>query len=501
MSVKHFISPLAVAAASLLLAASCQKTPADPAPYGRIAFSPEGEEYTKAMLDNSELHTDGNKIKVYDYLTGFEGVINGTTLTSTSDPYKYIDDVVEYNGATSSTIWGYTTADALYPWTASGTHKFYGWLIKDNTVSPAFDSPATFADATQVLTYPEQAFTASSPQFDFIYSDIVSRDASVAANRATVDLKFKHLFTAIAFRFINESDNDITLDGFEVQIPNKGSMTLDYSGTAVAKTFTRATTGTYFYSGTSLNHLLGKKTSSTPGGRFDPISGATDGTPSYRFLWPALWGEIAPTTEYTGDKSYPNSKREYAATDSLMVIDYIDHNSIPVTSRVKFPGEDLNAGSKYIFTLKFVNKQIVLSTTELPWDYDEASIAYEEGAVVATPLVIDPTTCALDETKHTATVTSGKTIEGSFKILTPIGGTLTVAASGDIGYFDVAPIVTSVDPDRNGGIIHLAVTPKTSIVRNHDCKLKLKFYVTAHGQEIDANTIINPSDYSFVMLK
>lgn len=504
MSIKHFISPLAVAAASLLLAASCQKTPVDPVPYGKIAFSPEGEEYTKSMLNNTELHTDGNRIKVYDFLTGFEGVINGTTLTSASAPYKYIDDTVEYDSATSTTIWDYTTANALYPWTATGTHKFFGWLSKDNTVSPALASPATFVEATQTVTYPEQTLTASSPQFDFLYSDIVTRDASVATNRATVDLKFKHLFTAVGFLFANESENAITLNEFTVMLPNKNYATIDYSASPVSPALGTLTTGTDFFAKTAIAHTLAAKTGSNPGGKYDPVGDSE--TTAFRLTWPASAASIAPgPTLYvppaTGREPGVDKNRKYNASDSLIVIKYTPSGLEQQQARVRFPSEDLKAGQKYLFTLKFVNKQVKLFMTLLPWDYTEGSLAYEDDAVTGTSLVLDASTCTIDGTAHSATVTSGKTIKATFKVLTPIGGTLLVGVSGDTGYFNVSPKVITIDPDRDGGLINLSIEPLTSITRDHDCKINLHFYASAHGEEMDANSIINPDNYTFIMLK
>ena len=138
-----------------------------------------GKAATKVLMDNDDLHYNGNKIQVYDILTGFDGQITGFT-----DGGAYINEVITYDNTKSQTIWQYPTG-RLYPWTATGTHKFFGWLTYDaksslnltNLVTPTLNT------TNLTLTVPEIAFTTATDQFDFMYSDMVERDAASSAFR------------------------------------------------------------------------------------------------------------------------------------------------------------------------------------------------------------------------------------------------------------------------------------------------------------------------------
>ena len=93
-----------------------------------IRFAGGDVEETKGFLEANGLHKTHTQVKVYDFLTGFDGTINGVTVTP-SAVYKYVDDVVEYQETTLN--WPFTTVSHEYRWTKSGTHRFFGWLNKD----------------------------------------------------------------------------------------------------------------------------------------------------------------------------------------------------------------------------------------------------------------------------------------------------------------------------------------------------------------------------------
>ena len=97
-----------------------------------------------------------------------------------------------------------------HQWT-SGTHKFYGWLVKDASsnleASTLFGNNllananannknytvAAFNNTTQTLSIPTTDMSnAANKQFDFLYSNIVTSKPK----NEPVNLEFSHLFAA-----------------------------------------------------------------------------------------------------------------------------------------------------------------------------------------------------------------------------------------------------------------------------------------------------------------
>ena len=78
-----------------------------------------------------------------------------------------------------------------------------------------------------------------SPQFDFVYSNVVERNLDTSAGtdisdgtdvKRPVGLTFKHLFSAFAFTLKNESAGDLKLKDVSLQIQSGGEAGIDYSG-------------------------------------------------------------------------------------------------------------------------------------------------------------------------------------------------------------------------------------------------------------------------------
>ena len=134
-----------------------------------------------------------------------------------------------------------------YYWTKAGAHRFYGVLVNDNSVKPAL-SPATLwgdgcgfgkAGAPHVFAVPQTEMNLDSPQFDFVYSNVVERNLDTSAGtdisdgtdvKRPVGLTFKHLFSAFAFTLKNESAGHLKLKDVSLQIQSGGEAGIDYSG-------------------------------------------------------------------------------------------------------------------------------------------------------------------------------------------------------------------------------------------------------------------------------
>ena len=236
---KGYYRHILLASAALLAAASCTKTrveeiPSEPMP---ISISAVDGAATKALLDNGTFNKTGNRIQVYDYVDGV----------------YYFDDLigpdVPGNNYGFEGVWPFVAGP--HQWTP-GTHKFFGWLAEDANMTSATDAAAntpeeffgsgfnfygddeteTEADKKYTLTIPAKEMTADTPQFDFLYSNIITTEPQVEP----VALTFSHLFSAFYITALNRDDagkvtiKNITISGLN---GNK-SATVDFSGEQTA---------------------------------------------------------------------------------------------------------------------------------------------------------------------------------------------------------------------------------------------------------------------------
>lgn len=454
-----------------------------------------GKAATKVMMDNDDLHYNGNKIQVYDILTGFDGQITGFT-----DGGAYINEVITYDNTKSQTIWQYPTG-RLYPWTATGTHKFFGWLTYDaksslnltNLVTPTLNT------TNLTLTVPEIAFTTATDQFDFMYSDMVERDAA-SKNYSVVPLNFKHLFTAISVEVESKTDTKVNLKTITFEgLKNKNSATIAFNTTSTPTLGTSSNDGNFF-TATGLPMELNEDDV------YNPFTGQKNPSArTYYMLWPQSQDDVSPTNIETDPAKIADGYTHLSA-DSMIVITYdlwvVDHYESHKT-RMKFPKMAWEAGKKYHFVLQFSDKLIQLTTKVLPWDYNEYNVDYSEGTlVVPTGLKFDASTCSIPSGSNVATVVSGKNPVGTFTIMAPVGGTWMVGMTGDTEFFTVSPTSGTIDPTgAEGGRVTITVTPNLGLARPTDKQIQFRFTVTVNERVTDAQSEINRDDWIVLLPK
>lgn len=478
---------------------------------------------SKAFLNQGDLEVNGMKVKVYDFLSGYNGTILGH---ENGEEFCYIDDSVVYD---DTQTWKWPFVSASHNWTRTGVHKFFGWLLEDpsnsSLKSSSFFSTYSFNEGGQYLDIAKD-LTTSSPQYDFLYSEVNEIEA-LNRSSSIVPLDMKHLFGAFAFTVKNESSSDIRINSITVpDFPVRGHARIDYSGNTVsipAKVKANdpvAVGGTPFFNNAFSNTLLTKKVEGTPATEYDIFTAqpVSSGNYNYRLVWPVTLETIAPLTPFPENlKVDENENREYYATDSLILLNYSIGN-YTATTRVKFPrmtsseGDPMafSAGKKTKLMLQFLDKQIKLQFQVLPWDYEEVPMSFEIDAVNATQLkFVDGTYSDAGKvfeadgvtTTQQIAVLNGKTIEGSFNIYTPVGAHIQIGVSGDIDYFTVTPSATTVNPEHAGGKIVLKIIPNTSKPRTRNVKIKMHFSVIRNGREMDADTEINRDNYTIIMYK
>lgn len=191
----------------------------------RMAVSSEGAR-TKALFDAASFSAEGNVLQIWDVY--FNSVVA---------PQPYIEGTNVVSTGTTGVVWPFKEGDAVsspdkhYYWTKTGTHRFYGVLVKDNSGSAPL-TPTTgwgFDAAHKVYSVPTTTLTLTSPQFDFVYSNVIERNLDNGAPTTAVPLKFNHLFSAFGFTFENDSPSSFNIKSATLKVANKAAATIDYS--------------------------------------------------------------------------------------------------------------------------------------------------------------------------------------------------------------------------------------------------------------------------------
>lgn len=187
----------------------------------RMAVSSEGTR-TKALFGAASFAAKGNVLQIWDVY--FNSVVA---------PQAYIEGTNVVSTGTTGAVWPFKEGDAVkhYYWTKTGTHRFYGVLVKDNSGSAPL-TPTTgwgFDAAHKVYSVPTTTLTLTSPQFDFVYSNVIERNLDNGAPTTAVPLKFNHLFSAFGFTFKNDSPSSFNIKSVSLKVGNKAAATIDYS--------------------------------------------------------------------------------------------------------------------------------------------------------------------------------------------------------------------------------------------------------------------------------
>lgn len=497
---------------TLLTASACRKESYDPAVFRDQAIRFSGNRVTKGFLESDGLYKTGTQVKVFDFLTGFDGEVNGTTYTP-SDQIKYIDDVVEFLGG--SNTWPYQTVSHEYRWTKSGTHRFFGWLNKDQaynddeglTTADFFGSSPSLNENTLVMTTPTYSWTTASPQYDFVYAkSAVLRDAS-QNDYSDIELPMKHLFTAVSLTFENKSTGTpVQVTGLSTLYEgrdlflHKGSATVDYSGNGeaipsyslsgdVENPFFSASniSGTTILSGEKYDILSGVKLNNADG---SAVYGAS---PSFYMTWPLTVSQISPGPsgeDVFGDKFYTDE-------DKVLAVTYQAGGLAPETIRVPFPGKPWLAGTRNHMNIEFTEKAISITAETLPWDYNEQTISFNDESVVVPDggkISIDGMSNLSDNaTIYLTTLTPEVTcklhissLKGSTLIITKVGA--------DPSFFTLDPGTLTITGNQLSFKVKSSNLNTGGVERT--CQLTFSVQLP-DGREIDADSEIMANDHNY----
>ena len=512
---------------------SCEKQPVeDPALSEQLILldTAPGANDTKGFLNSVDLTKDGTQFQTFDYLSRYRGTVMGHT---NGEEFEYFSNTVTYKSDATDWKWlfGDVASPTTYRWTRTGTHHFFGWLMADGHDATNLKTNSFFTythpyDNNNKKATLAKNLTVDDLQYDFLYSGVDSVDVTTNGAPAKVDMPMKHLFGALGVSISNNSDLDVIVYGVSFQnFPNRNTVTLDYSDFTAEDVLSynqpAYASGSVFFPNKIPNNnpiTLYNRNLSSGGKVYDAITrdDITDSAPSYHMAWPVLRSVLEPTSiSYDGE-----GNPVYASNAPLILVDCKVGTQDRKTLKLKFPTNSetpwfITAGKKTHLMLQFLNKQISLSFTIKDWQFEKYPMSYEDDAISATQLKFTLNTYTGGETeringvKHTvikltASSTAGSYIAtGSFKVFTPVNGTLTVGLggnaddfvatlqSGDATYGGTESI--TINPNRDGGKITLSIRPVGTPA--HGSRCFLHFGVRNNGRDSEADSEINRDAY------
>ena len=489
---KGYYRHILIASALLLAAVGCNKTPA-PGPEltdAPIMLSATESGTTKALLNNVTFNTTGNRIQVYDFVN------DGTTTTKHIDAYAGPD--VDSNSPMHEygTTWPFedkaTGQPTIYQW-IPGTHKFFGWLAKDAnfglttpmTPETFFTGGFAFNETTQTLTIAPKAIDHTTPQFDFMYSNVVTTEPQ----NDPVDMLFSHLFAAVSIGVENSTSSFVKIEDFKIEgIPSTRGASISFGGTAAAVSYSDWTQDATITRG--LDNGKGYEVS-PKNLRSNIFNGST--TQEFMMLWP-----VEATHLHSTDKTTTNEGVVTYPTTWKMYIKYTADNKT-YEKRINFPNASWEAGKKYHLTIVFADKMVELKTVVEPWEYEEQSIDYTNEGVAESEggiLDWDRNVSSVNDAEKMVSIVNAQPAQGRFTLQTPIGGSWIVSLVGDVNAFEVTPSTGIIDSQTATVYVKPLVSSPT-----RDYKVQLKFTVRrSDGRMIAADDVIQKNGIYTIVL-
>lgn len=491
---RSFLYILLAAAATVLL--SCHKEKTDRGEgddANQIVFTAEEGASTKALLTNTTLKTNGNRLHVLDVLTGFTGTASWMDYDQNNDRGLYIDDDVAYNG---HVIWDYNSG-RTYPWTTDGLHQFYAWFSYDSAMSLSADTffgsavKDGFSAADRTLTLPALEMTTETDQFDFLYAN-TSGYPMPRTEMGSVPLVLKHLFSAISIQLSNESRDDILVHRVVIEgLKNKKGAVINF----VRDPATTAYPASANFINNALFYALPDATKTlTYGETYDLLGRVKNASVGeYRLIWPQTAEDLTPS-DVDDLTTYPIS----------VYYEYLsDEEHIQHTAHLRFPeGAEFKSGFRYAFTLLFTQKHIELKFKVNPWLYELNEWDFKEQSIGECTVLDFAGNEGYNKPAKTCTFVGGTPIKGTFSIVDPPGAVWSIEPVGDVEYFTISPNQGNVDHENPDYVFYIYPNLDPSLDRTTDKKLKFRFHVRfTDGSTHDANTELNYDDWTVILPK
>ena len=348
----------------------------------------------------------------------------------------HISNTLRWNASDSR--WDYGTA-ADYEW-AGGDHLFFSWLEHNESYSTSAFFGTGLHSSADVLYIPAKTLSTSAHQYDFMYSNPVSRSTS-ANDYSDVPLVFNHLFAQVAmsFKISDETPNNeqpIVLYGAylndrflnsketEITFNTDGTAEVNFNNAIHDGNFSQRVNFSVDPSDPSLTKVFPK--GATP---VDMLSQRQSNTKDFYYFWPATEAEL------------------YEVIDIVYQIvgetDPVTGDPLVRTSSLSFPkGTNWKGGHKYSYTITYMGGIFKVEETVLDWTYTELSASAEDQSAMATWIGWDSSTCNISGRNITfKTDPQGRLmkIHGMFKIFSPTRCTYHINLSQNVNFYTITP--------------------------------------------------------------
>ena len=493
--------------AALALGASCTKTVYDEGQQTQspaISLSVTEVAQTRAMIDNTNFGKDGNRIQVYDFWT------DGSTESKYIDAYAGPEVDNPSSQHIKGTTWPFVDKSSgelvRYNWTSTGVHKFFGWFAVDATTEDGsknmtaesfFGNGFSFNETSKVLTIPAKTLDQSTPQFDFLYSDIKTvKVTNGVPENVTVPMSFSHLFAAVSFGAKNTSNSVVKLLEFKVEkLYNAKSATINFSGSTPTVVYADGTQGDVFRSVAYSDAAAVTVPKDGSGTTMYNIFGKPGEKQEFTLIWPQamnqLHSDATVSEDNDGNPIYPDSYKMYVK----YTVD-----GVPFTKRINFDNTlAWEAGKKYHYDIIFADKMVELKCVVNPWDYVSEDINFENQTVSVkegSTLSWDASVSEVDPTNFKVAIKDNKPAVGTFTLDTPKGGRWFAYLSGDV---DAFKIIDGEGPVGTPAKIQVQPVVDSPL---RDYVVNVHFIVrTADGKTLDADSVLQPDVYSIILPK
>ena len=496
--------------AALALGASCTKTVYDEGQQTEspaISLSVTEVAQTRAMIDNTNFGKDGNRIQVYDFWT------DGSTESKYIDAYAGPEVDNPSSQHIKGTTWPFVDKSSgelvRYNWTSTGVHKFFGWFAVDATTKDGsknmtaesfFGNGFSFNETSKVLTIPAKTLDQSTPQFDFLYSDIKTvKVTNGVPENVTVPMSFSHLFAAVSFGAKNTSNSVVKLLEFKVEkLYNAKSATINFSGSTPTVVYADGTQGDVFRSVAYSDAAAVTVPKEGSGTTMYNIFGKPGEKQEFTLIWPQAMNQLHSDATVSEDK---DGNPVYPDTYKMYVKYTVD--DVPFTKRINFDNTlAWEAGKKYHYDIIFADKMVELKCEVNPWNYVKEEIDFKNQTVSVKDgniLSWDSSVSEVDATNFKVAIKDNKPAVGTFTLDTPKGGRWFAYLSGDV---DAFKIIDGEGPVGTPARIQVQPVVDSPL---RDYVVKVHFIVrTADGKTLDADSVLQPKQkgvYSIILPK
>ena len=502
--------------------------PLEKEPAEDIVFAPSILS-TKALINSNNLSENGTQIKVYDFISGFDGQINGSPVTS-SQTVKYFTNKIAFDSQTT-TYWPYCDPATTYPWTKSGVHSFFGWLAADGNYIPSMDITQLFGngqpyfdESTRVPSIPtttmgpsqDMVVSGYTPQFDFSYSDVVSIDAATRVPGSVVPMQLKHLFSAFKLTVMNTSGNSVVIKSVTLTgMKNRRSATIDFktaTPTVQNANLSSVDVPLYTYSGEDYGYEFVNQDA-----KIENIL-----MQNFLLMWPQTYAELSDATTPASLEIVYKVRTIREVNNETVISDSDELTAHVVLNKQNFfktNSTGMDAGVKYEFTLQFKKSSLDIYTRVLPWEYEEYDWDYSNRSISARSgtfkdgvlafyrynpttglYTVEPTT---DEwsAKTMRFTTRNEVLQGRFYIEAPTSGRWQVTAypMSVAQYFVIEPTSGDIDVNTENGKAEFTVSVNPDISPSSTQTLFFNVAIFFNGEWHDADSEFNRKNIRLVL--